>query len=1054
MKKVLTLLLSFMMLLNTAIVAVAEDGAAEVGGVAYATLNEAVEAAGNGDTVTITSNIRDYINQVTVLNKSITIDTNGFEPIIGDLIIDNSSVEITDGLKSGSFSTNKVLLLSGSLVLNEVVFVTRNDVINLPDNGNDKMLTITEGSRYLSKTEETPAILIRNQQKANVVVNFDGTIGVHDDPSIEAVGDLTLYIGENAAYEDSCGDVMGLYFGYPWWDNDVTSASTDDEYNVYFENENSIDVLDCKFGQGSYNVNPENHLASKYGYNYYSEYDGSRYVVNRDETPDCEAFADDTGLTITLYTSNKEEIVDSLVNGNTYYQDLYGAKDWEGTMSQIILTSKASSCSGVVMNEVLYIDGKYQKTESYIKKKSDDSVFISKEDLVKMNVLDGDYSVAIYLCEKNDNMQSSKFYSTKSKFRISTGISADTLGIYSISSKISVSSDINLNIENDILPVADVSNFNIIGAEGQKYGCKEFDWYYKDSAGNLQIASEYDSSCEYYIGLTFESLPIEYGVLDSTEFSFGPYKYYDVRNSYPIIEDNMMDISDYSTVFFKYEYIPSKIADVTYNQTDGLTITFGDEYKDMVKTLTAGESVEGLPAYTMLSLKYLGSDYDNLTGSIYNGDFYNTEYIKKVDDNTIQVSSESIEKGRFIDGEYEINVTGYGAGLSDVNIGTVQIATGNKGEDYYDTRVDELHVEIDESKLQLYAGDAVVTKLGAKVTDENGNPVKAEVLLTRRKSILINGYRFSYYPAENDPDTFEKTPDYLAESEYYLTIDYHPLEKVYDTEFKIYLNGEEIEVNGTGQDKGFGSGGLGCMLKVMGSDSYRTTVSLGYPKAKMNKAEDVAQEVVEEKIEEIFTVSEDGSKKEYVDELNNAASNTTISKALGEEGKVNVTLRNATVESVVEEGETKNAVITKMSFDITPVNSDGDSLHGKLEFSITFRLPVDSNAKFTIATVYHEGKYLDTYEIKTDEKGNKYIEVASDSFSVYDVYYANEKTLPGDIDGDGVIKGVDRILLRNYLTKKISSSDIKMSSADVNKDGDINAQDRVYLRNLVTGKIS
>ena len=50
---------------------------------------------------------------------------------------------------------------------------------------------------------------------------------------------------------------------------------------------------------------------------------------------------------------------------------------------------------------------------------------------------------------------------------------------------------------------------------------------------------------------------------------------------------------------------------------------------------------------------------------------------------------------------------------------------------------------------------------------------------------------------------------------------------------------------------------------------------------------------------------------------------------------------------------------------------------------ITFRLPVDKDADFTYANITHQGSLLQQSEVKTDANGNKYVEVSSDTFSVF-----------------------------------------------------------------------
>ena len=58
---------------------------------------------------------------------------------------------------------------------------------------------------------------------------------------------------------------------------------------------------------------------------------------------------------------------------------------------------------------------------------------------------------------------------------------------------------------------------------------------------------------------------------------------------------------------------------------------------------------------------------------------------------------------------------------------------------------------------------------------------------------------------------------------------------------------------------------------------------------------------------------------------------------------------------------------------------------------ITFRLPVDKDADFTYANITHEGTFLQQSEVKTDANGNKYIEVSSNTFSVFGYELTNTR---------------------------------------------------------------
>ena len=227
MKKIITLLLSFMMLVNLATVVLAEEIGAKCGGTIYPTLSEAINAATNGEMVTITGDLAKYDDNVIVKDKSISIDISGFNLTCGSITVENSNLMIKNSGDNGMMTASSVELSSGSMTMNNVTFITTNDVITLPDNGRDKTLIIGSEATYLSKTEETPAIIVRNFAKANVTVNFQGTIGVHDDPAIDAAGDLKLVLGSQSNYTSACGDVYGIFLGSPWWDKfDLSESDT------------------------------------------------------------------------------------------------------------------------------------------------------------------------------------------------------------------------------------------------------------------------------------------------------------------------------------------------------------------------------------------------------------------------------------------------------------------------------------------------------------------------------------------------------------------------------------------------------------------------------------------------------------------------------------------------------------------------------------------------------------------------------------------------------------------------------------------------------------
>lgn len=98
-----------------------------------------------------------------------------------------------------------------------------------------------------------------------------------------------------------------------------------------------------------------------------------------------------------------------------------------------------------------------------------------------------------------------------------------------------------------------------------------------------------------------------------------------------------------------------------------------------------------------------------------------------------------------------------------------------------------------------------------------------------------------------------------------------------------------------------------------------------------------------------------------------------------------------------------NVTVTNMVFDVTPMatitvtGSDGqvtlttEITNDEINGTVTFRLPVDKSITAKTAAIYHEGEFIDNYEIKTDN-GNKYIEVTTDSFSNFGYIILDETT--------------------------------------------------------------
>lgn len=68
------------------------------------------------------------------------------------------------------------------------------------------------------------------------------------------------------------------------------------------------------------------------------------------------------------------------------------------------------------------------------------------------------------------------------------------------------------------------------------------------------------------------------------------------------------------------------------------------------------------------------------------------------------------------------------------------------------------------------------------------------------------------------------------------------------------------------------------------------------------------------------------------------------------------------------------------------------------------------------------------------------------------VVVAINNIILGDVNNDGKVNGLDRIVLRKYLMDKNAVS-ISMAAADVNQDGKINGLDRIVLRKMLMGAL-
>ncbi len=103
-----------------------------------------------------------------------------------------------------------------------------------------------------------------------------------------------------------------------------------------------------------------------------------------------------------------------------------------------------------------------------------------------------------------------------------------------------------------------------------------------------------------------------------------------------------------------------------------------------------------------------------------------------------------------------------------------------------------------------------------------------------------------------------------------------------------------------------------------------------------------------------------------------------------------------------------------------------NAIGGDPEAVVVLRIPVYTDMPLT----------KHSYPPETDQLNSRYLEA--------------QITLPGDVDGDGILSGQDYIAVKNHiLRKKIITDEESFKAADVNGDGMINALDYVKIKELV-----
>lgn len=388
------------------------------------------------------------------------------------------------------------------------------------------------------------------------------------------------------------------------------------------------------------------------------------------------------------------------------------------------------------------------------------------------------------------------------------------------------------------------------------------------------------------------------------------------------------------------------------------------------------------------------------------------------DGKSVEISKADLAKLMLVNGKYSLTLTSKNDyTLTKIALGEVEIVTGKEIDSSRD-RVDNLYIDLGEGFKMPAVGDkipnTILVDAYTLVDDEKipvtnvyaewakVNPLEKE----NSEAFYISATTEYYYDADNNIK-FKNTPNFDANTNYYLSIVYNPLNKNYEDNFSMYVNDKEVTVNGAFIGKGAGGSQTNFYLDI--TDKYNTIIPLGFATVNTgydDKLTDDEKAAVDGMIGEIFNSSENsenvtgGAKLEYqhnANEASKAEESTNIKSVVGDGGKIEVSLRSAEAKKV-----DNSVVLTEMSFDVTPVTSENVPLHGNVGKTVTFRLPVDGSSDFKYANVSHEGTFLGQCEVKKDETtGDKYIEVASSEFSIFSYSLTNTVYVAPPTGGSG-----------------------------------------------------
>ena len=160
---------------------------------------------------------------------------------------------------------------------------------------------------------------------------------------------------------------------------------------------------------------------------------------------------------------------------------------------------------------------------------------------------------------------------------------------------------------------------------------------------------------------------------------------------------------------------------------------------------------------------------------------------------------------------------------------------------------------------------------------------------------------------------------------------------------------------------------------------------------------DIIDGIINQEGNENLTEDEKAAIEEVVTEtvndiVENEAVNNFVPEVPAEVEKFEITLTAVEVADE-ESGEETVKVTTKVTYNVEPINADGDKVETPSE-EITFRLPVPSAWSGKVI-VYHEGELMGTYPI-IEADGAKYVEVTSASFSEFSVEMAYREAMTID----------------------------------------------------------